>query len=121
MADAVQQLRWPYRFFDLGTVADRAGHRGVALAEEISAVTSVRLGPGGRQIEHLVPANAPSLDVLIFDPRTGALLGWESGSCRAPVRDLTGANRLCYADGYSQYLEIKAVPALPPLSALRHR
>jgi len=57
--------------------------------------------------------------VLIFDPKTGALLGWESGNCRGPVSNLAGANRLCYADGYSQYLQIKAVPAIPPLSALR--
>lgn len=120
MAGTVQQARWPYRFFDLGTVADRAGHRGVAIAEQVSAVTTVRGGPGGKPIARLVPTLQPSLDVLIFDPKTGALLGWESGSCRRPVGNLAGANRLCYADGYMQYLQIKAVPAIPPLSALRH-
>jgi len=84
------------RFVDMGTVTDRAGHSGVAIGYEI-------------------PAGAPapvSLQVLIFDPGTGALLDQEFAYCNGKIGSYP-ARGSCFPTSYSQDLQIKAVPSIP--------
>jgi hypothetical protein len=88
------------RFIDLGTVTDRAGHTGIAIGYETLYET-----PAG------VPAPV-SLQVLIFDPGTGALLGQEYANCHGRLGSRP-ADGSCVATSYSQYLQIKAVSAIP--------
>jgi hypothetical protein len=53
-----------------------------------------------------------SLEVLVFDPGTGALLGLEYAYCNAPV-EAHLATGSCFGTSYDQILEIKAVPSIP--------
>jgi hypothetical protein len=53
-----------------------------------------------------------SLEVLVFDPGTGALLGLEYAYCNAPV-EAHLATGSCFGTSYNQILEIKAVPSIP--------
>lgn len=75
MADNVR----PEGDFVLGTVTDRADHRGIAIAS-----SGDRLGDF-------------SVGVTIFDLATGAETGVEEATCSGPVSDLATANARCHA------------------------
>jgi hypothetical protein len=84
------------RFVDMGTVSDRAGHSGVAIGYEM-------------------PADGPepvSLQVVIFDPGTGAFLGEEFAYCKGTV-GAHPANGSCFPTSYDQIVQITAVPSIP--------
>jgi hypothetical protein len=53
-----------------------------------------------------------SLQVLVFDPDTGALLGVEYAYCNAPVEAHLATGK-CFGTSYDQILEIKAIPSIP--------
>jgi hypothetical protein len=53
-----------------------------------------------------------SLEVLVFDPDTGALLGLEYAYCNAPV-EAHLATGSCFGTSYNQILQIKAIPSIP--------
>jgi hypothetical protein len=93
-------------FYDLGSVADRAGHKAVAIAWE-----NGRTGHGGT-----VSSVQSPLRVLVFDPGTGTLLGQEYAYCNGPVGGHLAAGS-CFPTSYDQILEIKAVPAIPATPA----
>jgi hypothetical protein len=84
------------RFIDMGTVTDRAGHTGIAIGYETPAGTPDRV----------------SLQVLIFDVGTGALLGQEYATCNGQVGSQP-ADGSCVPASYFQFLQIKAVSAVP--------
>jgi hypothetical protein len=96
MADEAGNLGPRVSLADMGTAADRAGHEGVAI---------------GFQAPACVPAPV-ALQVLIFDPATGALLAQEFAYCKRPAGAYPASGN-CRPSSYSQILEIKAVPAIP--------
>jgi hypothetical protein len=53
-----------------------------------------------------------SLQVLVFDPDTGALLGVEYAYCNAPVEAHLATGK-CFGTSYDQILEVKAIPSIP--------
>jgi hypothetical protein len=53
-----------------------------------------------------------SLQVLVFDPDTGALLGVEYAYCNAPVEAHLATGK-CFGTSYDQILEIKAIASIP--------
>jgi hypothetical protein len=53
-----------------------------------------------------------SLQVLVFDPATGALLGEEYAYCQGRLGRYPAGGR-CFPTSYGQLLQIKAVPAIP--------
>ena len=134
LADAAASPGPQQAFFDLGSVADRAGHQGVAIAFEdawtppplcpgSSSVTvsgsssggkaSVQCGPKVTTSPRVsLPPRQPELWVLVFDRGTGALLGLEFAYCKGPLGShlATGS---CSPESYAQYLEIKAVASIP--------
>jgi hypothetical protein len=96
LADTVLASGPDTSFTDMGTVTDRAGHTAVAVGFQ-------------------TPAGAPapvSLQVLVFDPATGALLGEEYAYCQGRVGSYPAGGR-CFPASYAQLLQIKAVPAIP--------
>jgi hypothetical protein len=97
LADSAARNLPNAHFVDMGTVKDRAGHVGVAIGYEAPSS-----GPPG----------TTDLQVLVFDPATGALLGNEYASCNGPSTAYpTNAN--CTAQSYDQILQVKAVPKIP--------
>jgi hypothetical protein len=105
LADSAARNLPNAHFVGMGTVKDRAGHVGVAIGYE---------APGND------PLGATDLQVLVFDPATGALLGNEYASCNGPSTAYpTDAN--CTPESYDQILQVKAVqkipapPKLPPV------
>lgn len=101
-------------FVDIGAVTDRAGQPGIAIGEVEPGVQGQR--SFGR------PGDPSYLTVDIFDPATGALLGEEPAACSGPVTVLTvhTVNEICAPDSYTQYLQIKAVPSVPPAPKRGH-
>jgi hypothetical protein len=96
LADTVPASGPDARFIDMGTVTDRAGHTAVAVGFQTPAT-----GP------------APvSLQVLVFDPANGALLGEEYAYCQGRVGSYPAGGR-CFPTSYGQLLQIKAVAAIP--------
>jgi hypothetical protein len=108
MADGFQ--RAPRDSLVLGTVTDRAGHRGIAIASSTRDVMTLT-----RNLKKwkLVRTSSVFLTVYIFDPATGALSGVEYATCNGPVSDLATANARCQPDSYEQFLVIKAVRSVP--------
>jgi hypothetical protein len=100
LADSAAQGLPNAHFIDMGTVTDRAGHVGVAIGYE-SPDSS---GPPGTQSH---------LEVLVFDPVTGALLGDEDAYCKGPASNYPAAGS-CTPEGYDQILQVKAVQTIPP-------
>jgi hypothetical protein len=96
LADTVSASRPDASFIDMGSVTDRAGHTAVAIGFQTPA--------GG-------PAPV-SLQVLVFDPATGALLGEEYAYCQGRLGRYPAGGR-CFPTSYGQLLQIKAVPAIP--------
>jgi len=96
MADEAAARVSDARLINMGTVTDRAGHTGIAIGYEI---------PAG------FPAPV-SLQVLIFDPGTGALLGQEFAYCKGKL-GAQPADGQCFATSYDQMVQITAVPAIP--------
>jgi hypothetical protein len=97
LADSAAQGLPNAHFVDMGTVNDRAGHVGVAIGYEAPVGGS----PG-----------STDLQVLVFDPATGALLGNEYASCNGPSTAYpTNAN--CTPESYEQILQVKAVQKIP--------
>jgi hypothetical protein len=109
LADSAAQGLANAHFINMGTVTDRAGHAGVAIGYEIP-------DRGG------VPGTQTRLEVLVFDPATGALLGLEWAYCTAPASSYPAAGS-CTPSFYDQILQVKAVqtipapPKLPPAAA----
>jgi hypothetical protein len=120
-------------FYDLGSVTDRAGHKAVAIAYEAqsAAGTARASSTPSPTPSSTSPSPSPSaksgttqgwpgaasfmessLEVLVFDPGTGALLGLEYAYCNAPV-EAHLATGSCFGTSYDQILEIKAVPSIP--------
>lgn len=100
LADAAGASGPHARFIDMGTVTDRAGHTAVAVGYE-------------------TPAGAPepvSLEVLVFDPATGVLLGEEYAYCRGQVGSQP-TDGSCFPASYDQLLEVKAVSSIPATPA----
>ena len=100
LADTVRASGPDASFIDMGTVTDRAGHTAVAIGFQ-------------------TPAAAPapvSLQVLVFDPATGALLGEEYAYCQGRVGSYPAGGR-CFPTSYAQLLQVKAVPAIPATPA----
>jgi hypothetical protein len=130
MATAARQLPGSYHFFNLGSVTDRAGHRGVAIGYTSTSLVIVnpsRYHTLWQIIRHpdrhrlqFVTSRAPELSVFIFDPATGALDGVEYAACTGPVTSASAATSRCSPASYSQLLQIKAVPALPPPPSAHH-
>jgi hypothetical protein len=106
LADAAARGLPNAHFIDMGTVADRAGHAGVAIG-----YASPDSGP---------PDTQSHLEVLVFDPATGALLGDEDAYCKGLASGYPAAGS-CTPEGYDQILQVKAVqqipaaPKLPPV------
>lgn len=96
MADEAAQQGPDARFTDMGTATDRAGHTGIAVGFEIPEAAPIPV----------------SLQVLIFDPGTGALLAQEYASCDMQL-GASPVSGQCFLTSYSQYVEITAVPAVP--------
>jgi hypothetical protein len=100
LADAAGASGPQARFIDMGTVTDRAGHTAIAVGYE-------------------TPAGAPepvSLQVLVFDPATGVLLGDEYAYCKGQVGSQP-ADGSCFPTSYAQLLEVKAVSSIPATPA----
>jgi hypothetical protein len=91
-----------YRVVDLGTATDRLGRTGVAIGFELQNGTL----PG---LQDLV--------MLIFDPRTGALLDETGGICKIKLGSIPRQRGSCVPGDYDQYNVIKAVPRLPHFPA----
>jgi hypothetical protein len=105
MAGVVAKPPAQYSYIDMGAVTDRAGKRGIAIAQ---------VGPdfvGERGYGR--PGSPSLLIVYIYDPATGALLGSEDADCKGPVT-AQNANASCAPDAYFQYLQVKAVGSVPP-------
>jgi hypothetical protein len=98
LADSAAQGLANAHFIDMGTVTDRVGHAGVAIGYE-----SPNEGPPGMQTW---------LQVLVFDPATGALLGTEDAYCKGPASSYPAAGS-CTPDDYNQILQVKAVRTIP--------
>jgi hypothetical protein len=98
LADSAARGLANAHFVDMGTVTDRAGHAGVAIGYE-----SPESGPPGTQT---------SLQVLVFDPATGALLGQEYADCTGPTSSYPAAGS-CTPTSYDQILQVKAVQTIP--------
>ena len=95
-----------YRILDMGTATDRLGRIGVAIALE-----DANTWGGGLQ----------DVEILIFDPRTGALLDRTGGNCTIKLGSIPRQRGDCMPGDYDQYNVIKAVPRLPSFPAnLRH-
>jgi hypothetical protein len=91
------------RFIDMGTVTDRAGHTAIAVGYETSPA------PGS-------PIEEVSLQVLVFDPATGVLLGHEYAYCNGQLGSQP-ADGSCFPTSYAQLLEVKAVSSIPATPA----
>jgi hypothetical protein len=89
-------------YFDMGQVTDRAGRSGIGIGILQTAAPYV---PG-------------EFGLLVFDQGTGALVSEEQAHCKLPVTLRTVAAD-CAPQGYTQLLQIKAVPSLPHLPAGR--
>jgi hypothetical protein len=99
LADSAAQGRANAHFIDMGTVTDRAGHAGVAIGYQAPDIS----GP---------PDTRSHLEVLVFDPATGALLGDEDAYCTNRAGSYPAAGS-CTPEGYDQVLQVKAVQAIP--------
>ena len=100
LADSAAQGLSNAHFIDMGTATDRTGQAGVAIGYQAPDTS----GPLGDQSH---------LEVLVFSPRTGALLGDEDAYCRQPA-DISPAAGDCAPEAYDQVLQVKAVPSIPP-------
>lgn len=97
IADVAQNPPKNFLFFVLGNLTDRAGHRGVAIAEQTASDTA-----------------GTSLIIDIFAPVTGALIAQEYTWCYGPaVRDVRAADLRCTPRSYGQILVIKGMASFP--------
>jgi hypothetical protein len=87
-----------YRWVDLGTITDRIGRTGVAVAWE----------NGGFNGPHTI-----ELGVMIFDPHTGALLDTSHAGCAVDLGAVPAARGECVPYDYTELLAIKAVKQVP--------
>lgn len=111
MAGVVAKPPAQYSYIDMGAVTDRAGRRGIAIAQVAPDFVGER-GYGK-------PGSPSQLIVFIYDPATGALLGSESADCKGPVT-AQNANAICAPDSYSQYLRVEAAASVPPAPSRSH-
>ncbi len=86
------------RWVDLGTITDRIGRTGVAVAAEDGDFN----GP-----------HTLELSVMIFDPHTGALLDTSTAGCAINIGTIPTARGECSPYDYTEFLSVKAVAQVP--------
>lgn len=98
MADIAASPGPGRRWVDLGTITDRLGRTGIAVASEQGKFN----GP-----------HTLELNVMIFDPQTGALLDTSDAGCAINIGTIPTARGECIPYDYTEFLAIRAVPQVP--------
>lgn len=71
----------------------------------------------GFEVQNGIGPGLQDVNILIFDPRTGALLDRTGGICKIKMGSIPRQRGSCVPGDYDQYNVIKAVPRLPGFPA----